>query len=48
MSAQAGDATPPRGLTRADLMTAREVADMLGVPVSTVLYWGRTGTEVVP
>jgi len=43
MSAQAGDATPPRGLTRADLMTAREVADMLGVPVSTVLYWGRTG-----
>ena len=37
MSAQAGDATSPRGLTLADLMTAREVADMLGVPVSNAL-----------
>jgi len=33
----------PHGLTRADIMTAREVADMLGVPVSTILHWGRTG-----
>ena len=24
-------------------MTARELADLLGVPVSTVLHWGRTG-----
>ena len=34
---------PIRGLTRAELMTARELADTLGVPVSTVLHWGRTG-----
>lgn len=33
----------PRGLTRADLMKADDVADLLGVPVSTVLHWGRTG-----
>ena len=29
------DAEPPRGLTRAALMTAREVAELLDVPVST-------------
>lgn len=31
------------GLTRADLMTAAEVANLLGVPVSTVRHWGRAG-----
>ena len=31
------------GLTRADLMTAAEVAALLGVPVSTVRHWGRAG-----
>lgn len=35
---------PPRGLTRADLLTAVEVAELLGVPVSTVREWGRNGT----
>ena len=34
----------PRGLTRAELMTATEVAELLGVPVSTVGEWGRNGT----
>jgi excisionase family DNA binding protein len=34
----------PRGLTRADLLTAADVADLLGVPVSTVREWGRNGT----
>jgi excisionase family DNA binding protein len=34
----------PRGLTRAELMTATEVADLLDVPVSTVREWGRNGT----
>ena len=34
---------PPRGLTRTDLMTATEVAELLGVPVSTVREWGRNG-----
>jgi excisionase family DNA binding protein len=33
----------PRGLTRAELMTAREVADMLEVPISTIREWGRKG-----
>jgi excisionase family DNA binding protein len=32
------------GLTRAAPMTAREVAELLNVPVSTVLEWGRRGT----
>ena len=36
-------AEPIRGLTRTELMTARELAEVLGVPVSTVLHWGRTG-----
>jgi excisionase family DNA binding protein len=35
--------TVPRGLTRADLMTARQVAELLGVPLSTVHEWGRRG-----
>ncbi|HZC75086.1 MAG TPA: helix-turn-helix domain-containing protein, partial [Gaiellaceae bacterium] len=34
----------PRGVTRSELMTAREVADLLGVPISTVREWGRRGT----
>ena len=38
------DLTTPRGLTRAELMTSREVAELLDVPVSTVLEWGRNGT----
>jgi excisionase family DNA binding protein len=33
----------PRGLTRADLMTAQELADLMAVPVSTVREWGRNG-----
>ena len=46
MSAQLSleDLGRPRGLTRAELMTAREVAEMLDVPVSTVREWGRNGT----
>ena len=36
--------TGPRGLTRTELMTAREVADLLAVPISTVREWGRNGT----
>jgi excisionase family DNA binding protein len=38
------DLGTPRGLTRAELMTAAEVAELLGVPVSTVREWGRKGT----
>jgi excisionase family DNA binding protein len=34
----------PGGLTRADLMTAGQVAELLDVPVSTVREWGRNGT----
>ena len=33
----------PRGLTLSELMTAKEVAEMLRVPVSTVREWGRRG-----
>jgi excisionase family DNA binding protein len=38
------DLNTPRGLTRAELMTSREVAELLDVPTSTVLEWGRNGT----
>lgn len=38
------DLDEPRGLTRAELMTATEVADLVDVPVSTVREWGRSGT----
>jgi excisionase family DNA binding protein len=43
-----GSASPeasshPRGLTRAELMTAAQVAELLDVPVSTVREWGRRG-----
>ena len=38
------DLNSPRGLTRAELMTSREVAELLDVPISTVLEWGRNGT----
>jgi excisionase family DNA binding protein len=36
-------APSPPELTREDLMTARQVADLLGVPLSTVHEWGRRG-----
>ena len=38
------DLGTPRGLTRSELMTAREVAELLDVPISTVREWGRNGT----
>ena len=38
------DLSRPRGLTRAELMTSHEVAELVGVPVSTVRQWGRNGT----
>ena len=38
------DLAGPSGLTRAELMTAREVAELIAVPVSTVREWGRKGT----
>ena len=38
------DLNTPRGMTRAELMTSREVAELLDVPNSTVLEWGRNGT----
>ena len=33
----------PRGLTRAEVMTASEVAELLQLPVSTVYYLARRG-----
>ena len=39
-----GDLATPRGLTRSELMTAREVAELIEVPISTVREWGRNGT----
>lgn len=44
MTAAASEPAQPRGLTRADLMTAKQVAELLDVPVSTVREWGRKGT----
>lgn len=38
------DFAAPRGLTRAELMTATEVAELLDAPVSTIREWGRNGT----
>lgn len=38
--ARAG-ARQSEGLRRSDLMTAREVAELLDVPLSTVHEWGR-------
>ena len=38
------DVGTSRGLTRGELMTGREVAALLEVPLSTVLEWGRNGT----
>jgi excisionase family DNA binding protein len=38
------DLSTPRSLTRSELMTAREVAERIGVPISTVREWGRNGT----
>lgn len=34
---------PRRGLTRADVMTATQVAELLQLPVSTVYYLARRG-----
>jgi excisionase family DNA binding protein len=34
----------PTGLTRAELMTAKEVSELLDVPISTIREWGRNGT----
>lgn len=41
----AGSPSPPsrRRLTRADVMTAREVAELLDLPVSTVYEFARRG-----
>jgi excisionase family DNA binding protein len=39
-----GEPGRPVGLTRSELMTVREVAELLDVPVSTVHEWGRNGT----
>ena len=44
VSGPAGGPGAPRGLTRSELMTAYEVAELLDVPVSTVHEWGRKGT----
>jgi excisionase family DNA binding protein len=41
---QLDDRAAPPGLTRDELMTAREVAEILGLPISTVREWGRKGT----
>ena len=35
--------TAHRGLTRDEVMTASEVAQLLGIPVSTVYYLARQG-----
>jgi excisionase family DNA binding protein len=35
--------SPDRPLTRADVMTAAEVADLLGVSKTTVYEWARRG-----
>jgi excisionase family DNA binding protein len=32
-----------RGLTRAELVTSHELAELVGVPGSTVRQWGRKG-----
>ena len=44
MQLRLDDLNRTRGLTRAELMTSREVAELLDVPISTVLEWGRNGT----
>jgi len=36
-------ARPPGGLTRDEVMTAREVADLLKMPVSTIYQLARRG-----
>lgn len=40
------DASPRSGLTRDEVMTVSEVADLLHLPVSTVYYLARRG--VIP
>jgi excisionase family DNA binding protein len=38
------ESCPPSGLTRADVMTAGEVAELLALPVSTVYHLARQGS----
>lgn len=44
-TSQPADSAPPpfRGLTRSEVMTAPDVADLLQLPVSTVYYLARRG-----
>jgi excisionase family DNA binding protein len=42
-SSSAAVAPGPRGLTREEVMTASEVAELLHLPVSTVYYLARRG-----
>jgi hypothetical protein len=39
---------PEPHLTAADVMTAGEVAELLGVPISTVHHWARERTHPEP
>jgi excisionase family DNA binding protein len=43
MSGTTALSAPHRGLTRAEVMTASEVAELLALPVSTVYYLARRG-----
>lgn len=43
LNAETAAATLRRRLTRADVMTARDVADLLDLPVSTVYEFARRG-----
>jgi excisionase family DNA binding protein len=43
ISDRAFTAVPREGLTRAEVMTASEVAELLHLPVSTVYYLARRG-----
>ena len=42
-AAQPAGVTPTAGLTRDEVMTAREVADLLKMPVSTIYELARRG-----
>lgn len=39
----ATESHPPRPLTAADVLVAREVAEFVRVPLSTVMQWAREG-----
>ena len=43
INSQSSPAGTPRGLTRHEVMTASEVAELLHLPVSTVYYLARRG-----